>query len=71
MINQNKFEGAVRSAGFTEGRLATMMNMSPNTFSAKKKKGTFTIAQVDWLCSTLGIEKPEDKCEIFLPEKFQ
>lgn len=71
MINQNRFEGAIRSAGFTQEHLAEMMGMSANTFTAKKKKGTFTIAQVDWLCTNLHIVKPEDKCDIFLPEKFQ
>ena len=67
VINQNKLEGAIRAAGTTQGKLANEMNISENTFSSKKKKGTFTIAQVEWLCSRLGIVKPEDKCEIFLP----
>jgi hypothetical protein len=71
MINQNKFEGAIRSAGYTEGQLASMMKISPNTFSSKKKKGTFTIAQVQWLCTTLEIVKPEDRCDIFLPSESQ
>lgn len=71
MINQNKFDGAVRSAGYTQGKLAEMMGISANTFSTKKKKGTFTIAQVEWLCNTLHLEKPEDKCDIFIPEIFQ
>ena len=71
MINQCKFEGAIRSAGYTEGRLAALMNMSANTFSTKKKKGTFTLAQVETLCSILQIVKAEDKCDIFLPELSQ
>ena len=71
MINQNRFEGAIRSAGYTQEQLAEMMKMSANTFSTKKKKGTFSIAQVQWLCSTLEIDKPEDKCDIFLPSTFQ
>jgi len=66
MINQNRFNGAVRSAGTTQSRLAVEMKMSANTFSKKKKYGTFTIAQVKWLCSRLEIVKPEDKCDIFL-----
>jgi transcriptional regulator with XRE-family HTH domain len=71
MINQNKFEGAVRSAGCTQNTLAEEMHMSANTFSSKKKNGTFTIAQVQWLCTRLGITKAEDKCDIFMPSKFQ
>lgn len=71
MINQNKFDGAVRAAGYTQGKLADMMHMSANTFSAKKKKGTFTIAEVEWLCDTLQINKPEDRCDIFMLSKFQ
>ena len=67
MINQPKFEGAIRSAGTTQERLAEEMHMSANTFSTKKKKGTFTIAQVQWLCMRLSIVKAEDKCDIFLP----
>ena len=66
MINENRLEGAIRSKGYTQGRLAEEMNISANTFSTKKKKGTFTLAQVDQICSILEIEKPEDKCEIFL-----
>ena len=71
VINQNKLEGAIRAAGFTQNSLAAELNMSPNTFSTKKKKGTFTIAQVEKICSVLCIDKPEDKCDIFLPKKFQ
>ena len=67
MINQPKFEGAIRSAGTTQERLAEEMHMSANTFSTKKKKGTFTIAQVQWLCMRLCINKAEDRCDIFLP----
>ena len=66
MINQNRFEGAVRIAGTTQNQLADEMHMSANTFSTKKKKGTFTIAEVEWLCTRLRIDKPEDKCDIFL-----
>ena len=71
MINQHKFEGAIRSAGTTQGILADEMHMSENTFSRKKKTGTFTIAQVEWLCTRLEIVKPEDRCDIFLPITFQ
>lgn len=71
MINVNKLEGAIRAAGTTQEQLAQEMNISKNTFTNKKKKGSFTIAQVDWLCERLGIVKAEDKCVIFLPEKFQ
>lgn len=67
MININKFEGAIRAAGTTQEKLAEEMNISANTFTTKKKNGTFTIAQVDWLCKRLEIVKEEDKCEIFLP----
>ena len=71
MINKPRFEGAIRSKGTTEGRLAKEMGMSANTFSTKKNKGTFNIAEVEWLCRRLEIVKPEDKCDIFLVEKFQ
>ena len=66
MINENKLEGAIRTKGYTQNRLAEEMNISANTFSSKKKKGTFTLAQVDQICSILEIEKAEDKCDIFL-----
>ena len=68
MINECKFEGAIRAAGFTQNRLAEKMGISANTMSSKKKKGTFTLAQVEQMCTILGIEKAEDKCEIFLPK---
>lgn len=66
MINQCKLEGAIRSAGYTEGRLAKEIGMTANTFSAKKKKGTFTLAQVDKICMVIHIDDPEHKREIFL-----
>ena len=71
MINQNKLNGAIRAAGCTQRLLADEMGISANTFSTKKKNGTFTIAQVDWLCDRLDISKPEDKCDIFLQSIFQ
>ena len=71
MINVNKFEGAIRAAGTTQETLSEEMGISPNTFTNKKKKGTFTIAQCQWLCERLEISKPEDRCDIFLPSTFQ
>ena len=71
MINQNKLEGRIREKGYTEGRLAREMNISANTFSTKKKKGTFTLAQVDQICMILGINEMKDRCDIFLPTIFQ
>ena len=71
MINVNKLEGAIRAAGTNQERLSEEMGISANTFTSKKKKGTFTIAQVEWLCERLEISKPEDKCDIFLPSIFQ
>ena len=67
VINVNKFEGAIRSAGTTQEQLSEEMHMSANTFTNKKKNGTFTIAEVDWLCRRLKIVRLEDKCDIFLP----
>ena len=67
MINVNKFNGAVRAAGHTQRTLSKALNISENTFSNKKKKGTFTIAQVEKICSLCNVNRPEDKCEIFLP----
>ena len=71
MINIPKFEGAIRAADTTQEKLSAEMNISKNTFTNKKKSGSFTIAEVDWLCSRLHIVKAEDKCDIFLPETFQ
>lgn len=67
MINIPKFEGAIREAETTQQILADEMHMSKNTFTNKKKKGTFTIAEAEWLCSRLNIVQPERRCEIFLP----
>ena len=70
-MNKNKFEGAIRSAGYTEGQLAALLGMTANTFSKKKQTGTFTLAQVERICDLIGITTPGDKCDIFLPLKFQ
>ena len=66
MINVYKLEGAIRAKGYTQGKLAEELKMSANTFSTKKKKGTFTLAEVDKICTILDIVKAENKCEIFL-----
>ena len=66
MINVYKLEGAIRAKGYTQGKLAEELEMSANTFSTKKKKGTFTLAEVDKICTILDIVKAENKCEIFL-----
>ena len=66
MINVNKFEGAIRAAGTNQQELSREMHISENTFTNKKKKGTFTIAEVCWLCNRLEIVRAEDKCDIFL-----
>lgn len=66
MLNIPKFEGAIREAETTQQILADEMHMSANTFTNKKKNGTFTLAEVDWLCTRLSIERPERRCEIFL-----
>lgn len=71
MINIPKFEGAIREAETTQQILADEMHMSANTFTNKKKNGTFTIAEAEWLCARLNIVQAERKCDIFLPEKFQ
>lgn len=68
MINIPKFEGAIRAADSTQEKLAEEMHMSANTFTNKKKKGTFTIAEVNWLCTRLSIQTAENKCDIFLTE---
>lgn len=66
VINQNKFSGAIRAAGYTQKKLAEELRMTQNTFTTKKKNGTFTLRQVDLLCQILQINKSEDKCNIFL-----
>jgi len=66
VINVYKLEGAIRAKGYTQGKLAEELKMSANTFSTKKKKGTFTLAEVDKICTILDIVKAENKCEIFL-----
>ena len=68
MINIPKFEGAIKAAETTQEKLAEEMHISANTFTNSKKKGSFTIAQVLWLCRRLHIIKAEDRCDIFLPE---
>ena len=65
-MNVLKLEGAIRAKGYTQGRLAEEMDISANTFTNKKKKGTFTLAEVDKMCTILEIVKDEDKCDIFL-----
>lgn len=66
MINKNRLEGAIRTAGYNQKKLAAELEMSANTFSTKKKNGTFTLAQVERICEICDINDPKDKSEIFL-----
>lgn len=67
MINTNLLRGKIAANGYTQEKLASEMNMSKNTLSAKiNGRSQFTLDEVLNLCHLLTIEKDREKCEIFL-----
>ena len=68
MLNVDKLRGEMVSHGYNQRRLAAELDISENALSLKiRGKTAFTLDEVEKICALLKIEKPESKCEIFLP----
>ena len=54
-------------AGYTQKSFSKELGISKNTLNNKLNgRGSFTPEQIKLICLKLGINSPEDKCEIFL-----
>lgn len=68
-MNANKIRAKIVEQGMTQGEVAKIIGISPNSFSRKLLgKRDFLLSEVIALCSVLELDKPE---EIFLDEKSQ
>lgn len=70
MINTKLLKGKMVANGYTQMQLAGKMNICLNSLSAKiNAKKAFTLPEAHRLCKILNITDPQEKCEIFFPEK--
>ena len=68
-MNANKIRAKIVEQGMTQGEVAKIIGISPNSLSRKLLgKRDFLLSEVIALCSVLALDKPE---EIFLDEKSQ
>lgn len=71
-MNGNKLRAHIFSAGYTQGKLAREIGISPNTMSAKiNGKSPFDTIEIERICRILGITSSKDKAEIFLSHSSQ
>lgn len=72
MVDVNKLKSRMVLAGYTQKDLVAALRekgfpMTQNTFSAKMNgKSQFYVEDALAVCDVLGIEKAEEKAEIFL-----
>lgn len=68
-MNANKIKAKIVERGMTQGEVAKIIGISPNSFSRKLLgKRDFLLSEVIALCSVLELDNPE---EIFLERKSQ
>lgn len=68
-MNANKIKAKIVERGMTQGEVAKIIGISPNSLSRKLKgKRDFLLSEVIALCSVLELDNPE---EIFLDKKSQ
>ena len=68
-MNANKIKAKIVERGMTQGEVAKIIGISPNSLSRKiLGKRDFLLSEVIALCSVLELDNPE---EIFLDSKSQ
>lgn len=66
-MKRNLLLAKMAEKGFTRGRLAEMVGISPTSMGAKiNGKQDFCIDEVVKICDVLAIESNEEKAKIFL-----
>ncbi len=72
MVNVNKLKSRMVLSGYTQKTLVAAMSerglpMTENTFSAKMNgRSQFYVEDAQVICDILGIDRAEDKADIFL-----
>lgn len=60
-MNANKIKAKIVERGMTQGEVAKMIGISPNSFSRKLLgKRDFSLSEVISLCTVLQFENPQD-----------
>ena len=60
-MNANKIRAKIVEQGMTQGEVAKIIGISPNSFSRKLLgKRDFLLSEVIALCSVLDLDKPEE-----------
>lgn len=60
-MNANKIRAKIVERGMTQGEVAKMIGISPNSFSRKLLgKRDFSLSEVISLCTVLELENPQD-----------
>lgn len=60
-MNANKIKAKIVERGMTQGEVAKMIGISPNSFSRKLLgKRDFSLSEVMSLCTVLELENPQD-----------
>lgn len=71
-MNGNKLRAYIISAGYTQGKLAKEIGISPNTMSAKLNgRSPFDTIEIERICTVLGITSNREKADIFLSQSSQ
>ena len=67
MVNKVLLKKKIAAEGYTQGMIAALLGVCPNTLSSKiTGKSTFTTEQAVKLCNILNITSDKQKSEIFL-----
>lgn len=66
-MKTNLLKGRIVAAGYNQKTIATLINMSPNTFGKKiNGKTPFNTDEIGKICEVLLISSDQEKIEIFL-----
>ena len=72
MLNKNLLKSAMARAGYTQGLLASKLNISENTLSSRMNgQSAFNTDEIDRICELLTIKNNDEKASIFLAEPSQ
>jgi len=55
MIAVNKLKGRIVECGYTQQEMAKLLNISPNTFARRLRKGVFGTDEMEKMMDILGI----------------
>ena len=70
MTNTALLETKINESGLKKSYIAKSMGLSPYGLTLKIRNiNEFKASEIDKICSLLGIDSPEERCEIFFTAK--